>query len=205
MTTAPTSSTRRIVILAGPSGSGKSRLAARLSARHGWPVVGLDDFYRDGDDPDLPRSAHLGIPDWDDPRAWNAEAAAEALAQLVTTGRAETPIYDISASMAVDTREIVCDGRGLVIAEGIFAAEVVSSLAERGLLHSAWCVRHRRGVTFALRLARDLHERRKPATTLVRRGLLLMREEPRVIARDVLLGCQAARAREVERALTPST
>jgi len=40
----------RVVVLAGPSGIGKSRLAA-LS---GLPVLRLDDFYRSGDDPALP-------------------------------------------------------------------------------------------------------------------------------------------------------
>ena len=44
----------RVVILAGPSGSGRSRLAACLHRAHGWPVVRLDDFYRDGADPSLP-------------------------------------------------------------------------------------------------------------------------------------------------------
>ena len=45
---------------AGPSGAGKSRLAARLQGAHGWPIVRLDDFYRDEDDPAMPRSEELG-------------------------------------------------------------------------------------------------------------------------------------------------
>jgi len=70
----------RVVILAGPSGSGKSRLAARLHAAHGWPIVRLDDFYRDGDDPTLPMT-ELGatrLVDWDDPGSWDAAAAVRA-------------------------------------------------------------------------------------------------------------------------------
>ncbi|MHA7126763.1 AAA family ATPase [Janibacter indicus] len=47
-------STGRVVVLAGPSGSGKSRLAARLHRAHGWPVVRLDDFYKDLDAPTCP-------------------------------------------------------------------------------------------------------------------------------------------------------
>ena len=39
-----------VVLLGGPSGSGKSSLAART----GLPVLHLDDFYRAGDDPSLP-------------------------------------------------------------------------------------------------------------------------------------------------------
>lgn len=44
----------QVVVLAGPSGAGKSRSAERL----GLPILRLDDFYKDGDDPTLPRIAH---------------------------------------------------------------------------------------------------------------------------------------------------
>ena len=63
---------RRVVILAGPSGSGKTRLAGRLHAEHGWPVVRLDDFYRDEDDPAMPRQEALAMIDWDHPDSWDA-------------------------------------------------------------------------------------------------------------------------------------
>jgi len=33
----------QVVVVAGPSGSGKSRLCERLAAEHGLPVVHLDD------------------------------------------------------------------------------------------------------------------------------------------------------------------
>jgi uridine kinase len=38
-------------------------------------------------------------------------------------------------------------------------------------------------------LTRDLREHRKPPTVLVRRGWLLMRQEPRVVAHAVACGC----------------
>lgn len=54
-----------VLLLAGPSGAGKSRLAQRLRRRHGLPVVELDDFYLEVDDPRLPGTP--GNPtDWDD-------------------------------------------------------------------------------------------------------------------------------------------
>ena len=96
----------RVVVLAGPSGAGKSRLAQRLHAAHGWPIVRLDDFYRDEDDPAMPRSAELGIVDWDHPDSWNRAAAVDALATLVTTGSVRTPVYDISTSRAVDSTTV---------------------------------------------------------------------------------------------------
>ena len=53
-------------------------------------------------------------------------------------------------------------------------------------------------MTFVWRLLRDLSERRKPPWTLVRRGLALMRDEPRVVARQEALGAVSARAKDLE-------
>ncbi|HPK11263.1 MAG TPA: ATP-binding protein [Phycicoccus elongatus] len=189
----------RVVILAGPSGSGKSRLAARLAAHHHWPIVRLDDFYRDQDDPELPMSAGLGIPDWDDPRSWNGEAALAALRTLVDTGSCELPIYDLPTSRAVGTTTLTAGPGDLILTEGIFAAELIGPLRAEGLLHSGWCIIHRHpGVNFLRRLARDLRERRKPPHILVRRGWALMRSEPSVIERQRKLGATCARATVVE-------
>ncbi|GGB83985.1 ATP-binding protein [Knoellia flava TL1] len=192
----------RVVVLAGPSGAGKSRLAERLHAAHGWPIVRLDDFYRDEDDPSMPRSEELGIIDWDHPDSWNESAAVSSLCELVETGSTRTPVYDLSKSRAVDTTTVTADADDLVLAEGIFAAEVVASLRAAGVLHSAWCIHHRPFVTFVRRLARDLRERRKPPMVLLRRGLALMRAEPEVIRRQEALGAQSARAKDVEARLS---
>ena len=200
----------RVVVLAGPSGAGKSRLAARLHAAYGWPVVRLDDFYRGGDDPELP-TRDLGgttIVDWDDPGSWNAAAAVRALEDLVAAGTTEVPVYDIARSAAAGTARISAPPGSLVVAEGIFAAEIIASLADAGILHSAWCVRHPRWVTFGRRLVRDLAERRKAPLVLLRRGLALTRAEPEVVARMERLGATCAGPAEVERRLRttrPST
>ena len=56
----------QVIVLAGPSGSGKSRLAERI----GLPVLRLDDFYKSAGDPTLPlitEGANAGIVDWDVP------------------------------------------------------------------------------------------------------------------------------------------
>jgi uridine kinase len=192
----------RVVVLAGPSGAGKSRLAGRLHAAHGWPIVRLDDFYRDEDDPAMPRSEELGIVDWDHPDSWDREAAVDALDTLVDAGSVRTPVYDLAASRAVDTTTVQAGPRDLILAEGIFAAEIIGDLRERGLLAGAYCVHHHRVVTFVWRLLRDLSERRKPPWTLLRRGLALMRDEPRVVARQEALGAVSARAKDLEPTLS---
>ena len=46
-------------------------------------------------------------------------------------------------------------------------------------------------VTFWRRLTRDLREHRKPPLVLVRRGLALLRDQRRVVAHAVHLGCEA--------------
>lgn len=179
----------RIVLLAGPSGSGKSSLAARI----GLPTVCLDDFYKDGDDTSLP---HLDLPgpdgqrlaDWDDPRAWHAHRAHAALVELALTGTIELPVYDIPTSRTVDTHRLDVADAPLVVAEGIFAAELVDACRDAGILADALCLTLRPGVTFWRRLVRDLRESRKPPLTLVRRGLALLRAEPSIVARQVSLG-----------------
>jgi uridine kinase len=199
-----TGARQRVVVLAGPSGSGKSRLAARFHAAHGWPIFRLDDFYRDEDDPSMPRSDDLGIIDWDHPDSWDADRAVASLCELVDTGRTDTPVYDISTSRAVGHHLVTAAPGDLIVAEGIFAAEVVDRLRACGVLHSAWCVHHHPAVTFVRRLARDLRERRKPPVTLVRRGLTLMRAEPEIVRRQTELGARPARASDLERRLSAS-
>ena len=191
----------RVVLLAGPSGAGKSRLAERLRTAHGWPIVNLDDFYKDVDDPSLPMHPSLGIADWDDPRSWDGEGAVAALTALIDEGRCEVPVSDISVSRRVSSTTATLPAEHLVLAEGIFAAELVAPLRAAGVLHSAWCVRNRPALTFVRRLARDLKEHRKPPRVLIRRGLELMRAEPQVVARASKRGARPATAPEVEAAL----
>ncbi|GAB2570467.1 uridine kinase family protein [Kribbella endophytica] len=175
----------RVVLLAGPSGTGKSHLAELV----GLPVVRLDDFYRDGDDAAMPRSP-LGIVDWDDPASWDAERAVDALEALCATGSGELPTYDIRANATVGHHRVSTAGQPLVIAEGIFADQIVGELKSRGLLAAAICVRHHRIVTFLRRFQRDLREHRKPPFTLLRRGLLLLKDDPRVVRRCLDAGCE---------------
>jgi uridine kinase len=178
----------RVVVLAGPSGIGKSRLAALT----GLPVLRLDDFYRSGGDPELPlitHGANAGLVDWDDPRSWHAQAAVRAIVELADTGRTVAPVYDIARNGPSGTHEVTLGRATLFVAEGIFAQQIVADCRQRGVLAAAFCLRQRPLVTFWRRLTRDLREHRKPPLVLVRRGWALMRDQQRVIADAQSLGC----------------
>jgi uridine kinase len=188
------------VVLAGPSGVGKTRMAAHSRL----PVLRLDDFYRSGDDPDLPRIAHganTGLVDWDDPRSWHHDDAVRAICELATTGRTVAPIYDIARNGPSGTHVVELAARHAFIAEGIFAQEVVRACRDHGVLAAAICLRQHPLVTFWRRLTRDLREHRKPPLVLIRRGWALMRAQGRVIAEAEALGCEVMSVGRAERTI----
>ncbi|MGW7405021.1 uridine kinase family protein [Streptomyces sp. NPDC054833] len=177
----------RVVLLCGPSGSGKSLVAARS----GLPVLRLDDFYKEGDDPTLPLVEGSSDIDWDHPLSWDADVAVEAIARLCATGSTTIPVYDISQSARTGEETLCIDRTPLFIAEGIFAAEIVERCRELGLLADALCLNRGPFTTFRRRFLRDLKEGRKSVPFLLRRGWRLMRAERSIVARQVSLGAHS--------------
>ncbi|MEU1593686.1 uridine kinase [Streptomyces sp. NPDC005708] len=177
----------RVVLLCGPSGSGKSLVAA-LS---GLPVLRLDDFYKEGDDPTLPLVEGSSDIDWDHPDSWDADVAVAAIAELCATGRTTVPVYGISLSARTGEETLSIGRTPVFVAEGIFAAEVVQRCHELGLLADALCLTRGPFATFRRRFARDLKEGRKSVPFLLRRGWRLMRAERSIVARQSALGAHA--------------
>ncbi len=186
----------RVVLVGGASGSGKSRIAERS----GLPILRLDDYYREGDDPSLPR-LESGEVDWDHPDSWHRDRALDALEELARTGRTTAPVYDISRSATVGSHEVRLGGARRFVAEGVFVAEVVAEARRRGILSDALCVHRSRWVTMGLRFARDLREHRKSPGFLVKRGVILARREPAIVARLTDAGCRPVRVRTAARML----
>lgn len=184
----------RVVLLAGASGSGKSRVA-RLA---GCPQLTLDDFYRDVDEPGLPRttSNSLDIVDWDDVASWDAAAAFAAVAELCRKGAADVPSYDIARSRRTGTRLVDAGRAECFVAEGLFAPELVQSCQAAELNFDALYLDRPRTLSLILRFVRDVREQRKPFGVLVRRGIALFRAEPALRAYAVSHGCRPVTLRK---------
>ncbi|MDK7742806.1 NUDIX domain-containing protein [Helcobacillus massiliensis] len=172
----PAAAVRRIVLLAGPSGSGKGRLGALA----GIPLVQLDDFYCDGDEPGLPQ--RFGIVDWDHPASWKGDDALQALIALCHEDSVRIPTYSIPRSARTGTQTIRAAGFPIVLAEGVFAAELVEPLQRLGLLADGIVLDRPTALVTGLRVARDVRERRKPLPTIMRRAVGLARSQKTDVA-----------------------
>jgi uridine kinase len=164
-----------------------------LCRRLGLPVLNLDDYYKDGDDPSLPSVDLAGgapIVDWDSPESWHVGDSMRAIETLCSDGAVDVPTYDIAQSRRTGHHLLDLDGSAYFVAEGIFAQEVVAECRRTGLLADAICLTQHPVVTFFRRLSRDLREHRKSPGVLVRRGLHLLKEQRRVVAHAAALGCR---------------
>ena len=117
----------RIVMIAGPSSSGKTTSAYHIMRelnRLGRPaqVISLDDFYMgEKQAPLLPDGSH----DYESVYALNVPKVRASLRQLLDTGRCITPIFDFNkAQPSEQTREIFLPG-GTLLVEGLHGANPV--------------------------------------------------------------------------------
>ncbi len=173
----------RLVLVAGASGSGKSRLAHAS----GCLAFRLDDFYFDADHPGHVLTDY-GIIDWDDVASWNAGAAVAALRSLLSTGEVEVPEYSISESRAIGRHTVTLGACDCVVAEGVFAIELLAHLRAAEMPATAIYLDRPGWLVFALRLRRDLAGHRKPPRVLLRRGWALWRSQPDLKRRAVAAG-----------------
>lgn len=118
----------RLVMLAGPSASGKTTTAHRLAdalraAGTDALIISLDDFYRgEYQAPLLPDGGH----DYEHVEALNVEEVRSCLSELITRGRCDMPVFDFSIHMPYPhRRRVVLEDRAVAVVEGIHALNPV--------------------------------------------------------------------------------
>ena len=178
---------------ASPSGSGCRSLR-------------LDDFYKDGDDPTLPRSDRPGR---------NADRRLGRPGVLVLRRRRRRRRAAVPRPGRVDVaglrhrprrpdrapRRSTSAARRTSWRRGSSPRRWSPTAARAGLLADAVCVRSTPLVTFWRRLTRDLREHRKPPLVLVRRGLHLLADPAGRRRARGEPGLPGARARGAYRAI----
>lgn len=121
----------RVLLLAGPSSSGKTTtanlLADRLTARnHPCAVVSLDNFYRNRDE-NYPKNPD-GTFDYENVTALYVPLIANCLRQIIARKDCMLPRYDFkTARRTDDAQRLPAQENGLVIVEGLHAMNPIIS------------------------------------------------------------------------------
>lgn len=115
---------KQLILLAGPSASGKTTTAHKLAdviVRSGREatVISLDDFYLDRADIPLKED---GKPDLESVMALDLETMNRCFSRLFSEGKAMLPLYDFHHSRRADQwHEVRCSPGEILIVEGIHA------------------------------------------------------------------------------------
>lgn len=116
---------KKIIMLAGPSSSGKTTTASMLSAfisKSGGRAytVSLDDFY-------FPRSVGYpldenGKPDYECVEALDLKLIHRCFGELQKNGRSRLPVFDFQSGERIDdAKEIILEDNDVIIVEGLHA------------------------------------------------------------------------------------
>lgn len=165
---------RRILLISGPSSSGKTTTAHRIFDelhRRGIAAVSvsLDDFYKNRQD--LP--VINGRPNAEVPQSLDIPLIARTLTQLEKQGSAQLPEFDFVAGLRHDAvRPVSVPENGVIVVEGLHAlnSEICNLLPAQDLFrvyispHSGFAYRQtavltKRDVRFIRRLVRDYRTR----------------------------------------------
>lgn len=186
----------RIVLIAGPSSSGKTTFSKRLSVQllaHGispFPLE-MDNYFVDRDD--TPRDEN-GDFDFESIRALNTTRLSEDLRRLITGERVQLPRYNFITGRSEVGDSIQLDPEELIILEGIHGLnpDLIHAVPDQSIfriyvsaLTQLNLDRHNRVSTTDTRLirriARDARERGYTATVTIQRWESVRRGEKRYI------------------------
>lgn len=185
----PSPSLPIVVGLAGPSGSGKSVLAAALRAHLGpahCTILPVDNYYRD--------LSHLSLEarskvNFDQPEALDADRVRADLNSLIRGEATSCPIYDF-AIHGPGPGQVRMNPAPLILVEGIFALGLPNL---REMFDHRWYVDLDSGICLERRLIRDVQSRgRSPEEVIQRfeafvRPALLRHVEPQRQVADLVL------------------
>lgn len=121
---------KRIIMLAGPSSSGKTTTAKLLSKSieslgANAYTVSLDDFYFSRSTGRYPLDEN-GKPDYETVDALDIELIHKCFGELLGKGRSTLPVFDFTCGERRDgAREIVLTGNDVIIVEGLHALNPV--------------------------------------------------------------------------------
>ncbi len=123
----------RLLLIAGPSGSGKTTTANLLrdAIERGGEramVVSLDDFYRDGTDPEYPRHPN-GERDYERPQSLHLDEVSRVVKRICAAQSFDLPRYDFKVAARVGSRTVDDMHSGCVIIEGLHALNPIISEA----------------------------------------------------------------------------
>lgn len=114
---------RELVMLAGPSSSGKTTTAKMLCGElkkenRSSKVISLDDFYRDQN---LTFTFEDGTTDYETVKALDTELITKCLYSLMEEGRCNMPRFSFHTKKREHYEEVVCDKDEIIIVEGLHA------------------------------------------------------------------------------------
>jgi len=114
------------IFIAGGSCSGKTTLAGEL--KNHLPtssVINMDDYFRNIDDPDLPREN--GIKSFDNPGSYHLSELIDHLKKFNQRLSILTPTYDVKTNQRTVGKKMV-QASNIVIVDGLFAIDLVKRL-----------------------------------------------------------------------------
>ncbi|MBR3836298.1 MAG: nucleoside kinase [Clostridia bacterium] len=168
-----------IVLLAGPSSSGKTTTAGilaekiRRSGRNAY-IVSLDDFYLNQDD--IPVNEE-GLKDYENVTALDIELMHKCFNDLIVNRKAELPIFDfMTSSRSVETKHIELEKDDVIIVEGLHALNpVITDGLDEGHLYRIYIsvssrvsgndgriLLNKRNLRLIRRMIRDYRHRNSP-------------------------------------------
>ena len=187
-----------IVLLAGPSSSGKTTTAGKIAEKireHGRNAftVSLDDFYLDRDS--IPEDEN-GIKDFENVTALDIELINRTFSQLIENRCAELPLYDFKSGRRSDeTKHIELGKNDVIIVEGLHSLNplitqgldeshlfrVYISVSSRVLDDDGKILLNKRNLRLVRRMIRDFKHRNATAESTFRQWSSVLQGEDKYL------------------------